>query len=377
MLGEDADGNNGQEKGQWNPLCLKIPLFRPDPLLTRLLPWTSWLFSFPATAAAALLGMVGGPVRCFRIGHASWKRLEASCPQAGGFGIGIAWLAIKVIHELAHGIVCKRYSGNARQAGVVLILGAPIAYVDVTSSWRFRSKWQRIHTAAAGIYVELLISAIAAIAWCNLQPGVVSDLCFQTIVIAGVATILFNANPLMRFDGYYILTDLLNLPNLAPEGQQFVRHLARRTFLGVPSHLSWGWKKYVAVSCYAAAAFVWRFLVFVSILTAAASAFRGAGILLAAVGLAFWIIPPLYSTSKYLLVGERWEQPKRLRVLFSTVGLTAFLALSAVLLPWPGSYRAPAVATYAHSVAGQDGSKWLCEGTSSSRRGIVSARGRC
>ena len=115
------------------------------------------------------------------------------------------------------------------------MLFVPMAYVDVTSSWRFSSTWQRVAVATAGMYVELMVAAVAALTWSVSSPGAVSDLCFNVLFMAGVSTLLFNANPLMRFDGYYILSDLVGLPNLAGLGRMAVADLARRGLLGVPS----------------------------------------------------------------------------------------------------------------------------------------------
>jgi putative peptide zinc metalloprotease protein len=346
LAGPDSEGSMSERAARWNPLFLKIPLLRPDRLLTVLLPWTSWIFSWPATLGAAVFAVVA----LYEV-LSDWTRFLAS--SAGILSSerwlwsGMIWLAIKVVHELAHGIVCKRYSGIAREAGVQLILGAPLAYIDVTSSWRFCSKWQRIHTAIAGIYIELVIASFAAMIWSRLQAGVASDLCFQTIILAGVATILFNANPLMRFDGYYIFTDLLGLPNLATEGQQIHRHITRRVFWGVHSNLSWTWKKKAVVALYGTAALVWRVLIMVTILLTAATTFKGAGIALAAVGIAFWVVPPSFAGMKYLIFGTRWEQPKRLRLLLTAGGLATLLVVAGMALPWPGVHKAPAMAAYA------------------------------
>jgi putative peptide zinc metalloprotease protein len=339
-----ADQSPGQAR--WNPLFLRIPLLRPEGLLRRLLPWTGWLFSWPAALAAALLVAVAGNQV---LTH--WSRLVTS--SRGIFSterwlwIAAAWLVVKLFHELAHGIVCKRYGGSVRESGVVLILGAPVAYMDVTSSWRFRSKWQRIHTAVAGIYVELLIAAVAAIVWSHVQAGVVSDLCFQVMILASVTTVLFNANPLMRFDGYYILSDLLELPNLYGESQQFLRHLMRKYVLGVHSHLSSNWTRASIFAVYGVAALAWRVFVCCSIVLAAASAFRGAGVVVAAVGIVLWIAPATVAVIKYLVYGTAWEQPRRLRFLAATGVIGTVLTVALVCLPWPCAYRAPAMVEYA------------------------------
>ena len=347
--GVEANRSRAGQKpapARWNPLFLRIPLLRPDSLLGRLLPWSGWLFSWPAALAALLLAAVAANEVLTQ-----WSRFVTSSrgilSAERWLWIAVAWLVVKALHELAHGIVCKRYGGGVREAGVVLILATPVAYMDVTSSWRFRSKWQRIHTAVAGMYIELLIAAAATIVWSRVQAGVLSDLCFQIMILASVTTVLFNANPLMRFDGYYILSDLLELPNLYSESQQFLRHVIRKYLLGVHSNLYWNWTRGSILAVYGAAALAWRILVCCTIALAAASAFRGAGIVLAAVGIGLWIAPPTVAAIKYLVFGAAWEQPRRLRFLMAMGAIVTVLTLALVCVPWPGAYRAPAMVEYA------------------------------
>jgi putative peptide zinc metalloprotease protein len=334
------------DQARWNPLFLRVSLMRPEGLLRRLLPWTSWLFSWPAAMAAMLLVAVAGNQVMTH-----WSRFVTSSrgilSTERWLWIAVAWLVVKIVHELAHGIVCKRYGGSVRDAGVVLILGAPVAYMDVTSSWRFRSKWQKIHTAVAGIYIELVIAAVAAIVWSRSQPGVVSDLCFQVMILASVSTVMFNANPLMRFDGYYILSDLLELPNLYSESQQFWRHLIRKFVLGVHSNFSANWTRTSIFAVYGVAALAWRILVCCTIALAAASAFRGAGVIVAAAGIGLWIAPATVGAIKYLVYGTAWEQPRRLRFLMATGVIGTALTVALVCVPWPCAYRAPAMVEYA------------------------------
>ena len=132
---------------RWNPLFQRISLFRPDGLLRRLLPWFGWIFSWPATVA----GLIFCAVAANEV-LTQWSRLLVSTrgvfSSERWFWIAVAWLTVKALHELAHGIVCKRYGGSVRDAGIVLMMGAPLAYMDVSSSWSFRSKW---HCGAARV----------------------------------------------------------------------------------------------------------------------------------------------------------------------------------------------------------------------------------
>ena len=195
--------------------------------------------------------------------------------------MAIVWVLLKIAHELAHALACKRYGGEVRDMGLVFILFAPAAYVDVTSCWRFSSKWQRMHVAAAGMYVELVLAAMAAIAWSQTDSLVVRHWLFNVILMASVSTLLFNANPLMRFDGYYLLADLLEIPNLSPEGSRFVQQLGSRIFFGSrPAGQSpLGWRG-CSFACYGLAAWLWRLAVCGSLLAASAILWQGAGLML-------------------------------------------------------------------------------------------------
>ena len=140
------------------------------------------------------------------------------------------WLALKLLHEAFHGLACKRYGGTVRSAGAMFILLTPVAFVDVNSAWRFRSKWQRAATAAAGVYGELLVAALAVVVWDHTAQVWLRCLCYDVAIMAGLQTLLFNANPLVRWDGYFILSDLCEIPNLHSCGQQYLGFLCQRPF---------------------------------------------------------------------------------------------------------------------------------------------------
>ena len=146
----------------------------------------------------------------------NWLRLAA------------VWLVLKILHEAAHGLTCLHFGGNVPSAGVLLILFAPLPFIDVTASWRFPSKWHRIATAAAGVYFELFVAAVAIILWNWCDDSVVRHGALNVAATAGVASLLINGNPLMRFDGYYILSDWLELPNLSGSGQKYIANVFQR-----------------------------------------------------------------------------------------------------------------------------------------------------
>ena len=280
-----------------NPFWMKIPLIRPDRLLAGLLPLTGWLFAPWMT----VLGLVLIGVGLVAVGT-HWDEFIASShlifSPRNWLSMALAWVVLKIVHESGHALVCKRHGGTVREAGLIFILLAPAAFVDVTSSWRFASKWQRIHVAAAGMYVELVLAALAAMVWVQADSMVLRHLLFNMIVMASFSTLAFNANPLMRFDGYYILADLLEIPNLATEGVRFVRQLGAYVFYGrmLPSRELRGGRGWV-VRIHGLAAWLWRLVVCVSLLAAASVLFKGAGLVLGIAGAACWFGKPLVRTA--------------------------------------------------------------------------------
>ncbi len=226
----------------FSPLAIRLPIVRPDRLLGLILPWCEWLFA----PGAVLLGGLAAGAAVWQVAS-QWNLFRESFRTVVAphywLSLTFAWLLLKLLHETAHGLVCKKYGGTVDEAGVMLLWGVPLPYVDVTSSWSFRGKWPRIYTAAAGLYAELLAASLAALVWSQARPGGLSFFCVHLVAIAGAGTILFNANPLMRFDGYYILMDLLEMPNLDGYGRQFLGAMVRKYVWGQPAILpgATGW----------------------------------------------------------------------------------------------------------------------------------------
>lgn len=355
----DAQAPVKRRKGwhRFNPIVFRLPLLFPDGYFRRLTPWLAWIYSRPAFLVWCLLVVVGG--YCVA---ADWDRFIASSHRVFAPGnwlwLGLCWLALKGLHEVSHGAVCRKYGGRVREMGVVLILFAPIAYVDVTSSWRFRSKWQRIFTAAAGMYVELLVAAVAVLVWSHTDRDWLNQLCFNVAVMAGVTTVLFNANPLMRFDGYYMLSDMTGIPNLYTSGQQFLRHCGRRYLLGIKEPPpNWSFAAGVFIRVYALAAMCWRIVVCAGLLIAASCLFHGAGIVLAAFGVVTWLVMPVLHFGWSALRASPMRRPNWFRFAVVSICITV-TAVALANAPWPASVTAPAIVEYSSLTpirAGSDG----------------------
>jgi putative peptide zinc metalloprotease protein len=348
---ETANRNaNARILKKWNPTVIRFPLLYPDHFFELVSPWVSWLYAPAAVAAWSVL--IGAAA--YRIGS-QWERFSefsrGVLAPNNWLWLVLCWILLKFLHEFSHGAVCKRYGGTVRETGLMFIMLAPVAYVDVTSSWRFRSKWQRIHTAAAGVYMELLCAAIAALVWSHTEPGPLNLVCFNAVLMASLTTLLFNANPLMKYDGYYILSDLLDIPNLYSNGQQYLQHWALRYLLGVSSSPPrCSGPRRLAIRCYGIASLAWRIVFSVAIVLAAATFFHGAGILLSCIAGILWLGLPAIRFAKYLSVGTEVAQPHRVRFFCITGAALALLSI-VLAIPWPGSTRAPAVVEYSPLLA--------------------------
>ena len=282
--------------------------------------------------------------------HRQWERFGDEMSGLFDFGnlwiVGLLWIGLKAFHECWHGLVCRYFGGAVPEAGVtLLLLTTPLGYVNASSSAGFHSKWQRIAVAGAGIYGELFLAAVAAVVWSRVEPGAFGAALHQVVVLSSFTTLLFNANPLMRFDGYYIFSDLLDIPNLYSKGQASSRWLFRRWVLGIPQAKSplRPTDKKLIIGLYGVAAAFWRVLVVVGLLAAAALLFEGAGLVLALVAGAGMAIQGLGGMVHYLRKSASAEGMRPSRLLLRATALAALLVGALCLIRVTPSARAPAV----------------------------------
>lgn len=217
-------------------LYFRVHAFDPDPLLTQIYPWVRWLFQ--------PFGIVLAVCAFLSAGLLITARFEqfTSQPELQDFhaffnlqNIFWLWLAVgfvKVLHEFGHGLTCKHFGGECHAMGLLFMCFTPCMYCDVSDSWMLPNKWNRIAIAAAGIYVELLIASLATFVWWWTAPGILHSIAFSAMLFGSVQTILINANPLMRFDGYYVLSDYLEVPNLRQKSYAFAKHILKKWFWG-------------------------------------------------------------------------------------------------------------------------------------------------
>lgn len=328
-----------------NPIMMKFSIGCPDPQIGMLYRATRWFFNVPMLILGCLLIVAAILQVC-----QDWSRFTGGGNDVLAAGnwiwLGVTWVMIKLIHELGHGLMAKKFGGEVRDCGLLLLLLIPMPFVDVTSSWRFPKARQRILTSAAGMMLELSVAAVAVFVWSYTASGFVNQAAYNIILTASVTTILFNANPLMRFDGYYMLVDALDIPNLGTKGQQWIHARARWLFFGLAmpdSKTNW---RTVVTKLYGIAALGWRMLIVVTLTLAAYTLFSGIGLLIAAGSLLLTIAVPGFRIAKFFFCGSETQKPGRLQFV-SVVGCLACLTVAVLIyVPGPSTLKADGVVQY-------------------------------
>jgi putative peptide zinc metalloprotease protein len=217
-------------------LGIRFPGVDPDGFLDRARRSFSWLFS-PAACATALSIVLYALLLI--VGH--FSEFRARLPELSALvdWRNLPWLlvaigTVKVLHELGHAMACKYFGGEVHELGFMLLVFAPCLYCDVSDAWRFPSKWRRVAVSSAGVMVELVLASIATIVWWYAVPGVVQLVALNVMVICTLNTLVVNGNPLLRYDGYYILSDLVEVPNLWQRSREAFNHFWSGWLLGQP-----------------------------------------------------------------------------------------------------------------------------------------------
>lgn len=235
MFQRRREQNRQRRMARVNPLAFRLPLGNPTRILAALDGVGRRLFS-PVGAMLWLALLLAAGLTAFEqssrlAAHARELMSSARWPLLA-FAL---YPCIKLLHELAHGLAIQRWGGKVRETGVILLCLLPVPYVNASAAEAFRARWQRALVSAAGILAELALAAVALLIWVWLQPGMVRDAALVTILTGALSTLLVNGNPLMRYDGYYVLCDLFDLRNLAPRSTRWWGGLAARRLLGAPS----------------------------------------------------------------------------------------------------------------------------------------------
>src|SRR5438309_2507717 len=270
------DRRKKRKRSEWmqaltNILYIKIPIIDPDKLLNWMLPHLRWIFTtwFMVLSVCWMLAAILLVATHFE----TFREKLPDYHEFFSFGtVAYLWAAlgvVKVIHEFGHGLSCKAFGGEVHEMGALFLVFSPCLYCNVSDAWTLPSKWKRIIISFAGIYVELIIAAAATFIWW-IPPSYpfVNHLSLSLMVVCSVSTVLFNANPLMRYDGYYILADWLEIPNLRDRSNRFLQRLVMDYCLGIevqPEQYMALWRR-ISFVVYAVISYIYRWVITFSIL---------------------------------------------------------------------------------------------------------------
>ncbi|HEX4880674.1 MAG TPA: hypothetical protein VFV39_12565, partial [Limnobacter sp.] len=319
-----------------NPMSLKVPLVDPDAFLSRFSPHLAWCFGpkglilwLMVVLPAALLGLV----------HREELGASLSDQLLSGSNLLIMLLVfplIKLLHELGHGFAVKVWGGDVREMGLMFLVFAPVPYVNASACAIFPSKKRRALVAAAGMITEVFIASIAMYVWLLAEPGLTRAIAYNTMLIAGISTLIINGNPLLRYDAYFILCDLIEIPNLAQRGQKYLtylwdRYVFKAQDLDIPLE-SKGERRWLAV--YTPLAWCYRTFVTVTILLFVAGEFFIVGVLIALWGVVNLIGTPLYKAYKHVASNPGLERVRG-RAKRLSMGMVLAVLLLAFVVPAP------------------------------------------
>jgi putative peptide zinc metalloprotease protein len=319
-----------------NILYIKIPVFDPERILNWLLKYVGFIFSmwFFVLSVAFMLSAVLLVATHFDTFRRKLPDYHEFFSLKTVVYLYISLGVVKIIHEFGHGLSCKRFGGEVHEMGALLMCFSPALYCNVSDSWVLPNKWHRIIISAAGIYVELLIAAIATFVWwyTPTQPFI-NNLALSLMVVCSVSTVVFNANPLMRYDGYYVLADWLEIPNLREKSNRYLSHAFQRTCLGIEvpdEEYMELWRKVLFIS-YAIVSWIYRWVVTFGILYLFSTFLKPykldvIGNLLAVAAVFSMTIWPAYNLCKSIHKRGRLPDMKAVRV-----AITASIAIAIVL----------------------------------------------
>jgi putative peptide zinc metalloprotease protein len=333
-----------RRRGALNPLAFKLSLWDPDHFLDANLRRAQWCFGTAGAWTTLALLLLGALMLAWNFGDLS---RHAATQLGHGRTLILLWIAypiVKALHELAHAFAVKAYGGEVHELGVTMLMLTPVPYVDASASIAFEDKRQRIVVGAAGILVELLLATAALALWLLLEPGLVRDVAFAVAFIGGASTLIINGNPLLRFDGYHVFCDAMELPNLAQRSTRWWQALAKGVASGRATDAAENVRGTERAWLVAYAPASWLYRVMLTLLLALAFAEWNAWLGLALLALSAWwmVAGPVLAMVRWLFgSGELHGRRGRALALGST--MLAACALLALAVPLPHRTLAPGV----------------------------------
>lgn len=318
-------------------LFLRIPLWDPEPFLKRNIASIRMVYSWPAVLFVALIVAWAGVEYVLNADRALSQ--SGNILQLGNLiPLYLAIFVTHFLHEMSHAALTKYLGGHVRTMGVMLMMFTPLPYADLTAAWSFRNSWHRAAVGAAGMYADLFVCAVATILWSYSPPGALNEIALNLMFVTAVYTFVFNANPLMRFDGFYILADLIGIPNLHTVAKAQMSSLFRTVFLGAqvnPSDVVSTRRRLFLVGFFIISN-IYRIMVMVGIVLFVADQYFGFGLLVAFAMAYSTFVEPLIKAVKPLKSPHFLR--KHRRNLSGSFAVIAVIVLGVLFLPVP-DYR--------------------------------------
>jgi putative peptide zinc metalloprotease protein len=331
-----------------NVLFPRIPIWDPDNFVKRWMPLARFIIS--KLGAVIWLIVVGWAI--FALAP-HWRDLVASFydtidlhtkPENIFLGF-LTFVVIKFIHECGHAFSCRRFGGEVHEMGIMFLVFVPTPYVDASSAWSFPNKWKRMFVGAGGMIIEIFVAALCGFVWLQTfeSGSIVSKFAFNAMLIASVTTVIFNANPLLRYDGYYMLSDFLEIPNLQNKSREYLLGLIKRHIFRIksqqplPPPVQRGWLFF-----YGIASSIYRVWVGLMIILMVMFQIPVLGVLMAIGGVVTWLCVPLFKLFKYLTVEPELHR-KRGRAWAFTGAVAALVVVLVGIIQFPLRVRAEGI----------------------------------
>lgn len=324
-------------------LFLKIPLINPDPFLRRTLSLFAWLFT-PFGALLWIVTFLWGAQALVE----NWTRFADSSRSILGWSnlpyLYGSLIITKVLHEFGHAYACRRYGREVPEMGVMLLVFNPLPYVDASSCYAFARKYRRVVVGLAGMAVELFVAAVAVKIWAEGADGVTSRVAYNVAITASVGALLFNLNPLLRFDGYHILCDLLETPNLQGRSQALVSWWVNKKIFKVdPGPIpTVSRREQIGFTLYFFTSWIYRFLLMIGILIFVSKQFLIVGVILALLFGVVWGLLPFIKGLRYVFFSPKLMNRRMRAIGIVSLFLAAIVAFLA-FFPMPYYFRAEGV----------------------------------
>lgn len=332
-----------------NILCIRFKGIDPDWLLNKMIPYFRWcfhpvtLFLCLAFMAAALL-LIGSEFDEFRSKLPEFKQFFG---LKNIFLLSICLGITKIIHEFGHGLSCKYFGGECHEMGIMILVLTPCLYCNVSDSWMLPNKWHRAFIGMAGVFVECTLAALCTFLWWFSKEGVLHYLCINVMFLSSISTIVFNINPLLRYDGYYILADILEIPNLRQKATKVMATKSSEWFLGMEQQEDpfLPQRNQMLFAAYTVAAVCYRWIVMAGILFFVWKFFDSHnlkifGQIIAAMSLYGLLVLPLWKIGKFFWVPGRIYRVKKSRFYMSLSGVFLIIAFC-LFMPLPYSVYSP------------------------------------